>query len=76
MAMIRDCLHTLGILFSVKHGFIIECNHLCALGPRCLSCSTSTSSMPVALLFLSVAIPFLVLVIGPYTKDANAATSV
>ena len=59
MAMILDCLHTLGILFSVKHVFSIECNHICALGPRCLSCSTSTSSMPVALLVLSVAIPFL-----------------
>ena len=53
MAMILDCLHTLGLLFSVKHMFSIECNHMCAFGPIC--CSTSTSSMPAALLFLSVA---------------------
>ena len=50
MAMILDCLHTLVIMFLVKHVFSIECNHLCALGPRCVSCSTSTSSMPSALL--------------------------
>ena len=30
--------------------FSIQCNHLCALGTRCLSCSTSTSSMQAALL--------------------------
>ena len=59
MAMLLDCLHTLGILFSVKHVFSIECNHLCALGAGCLSCSTSTSSMHADLLFLSVAINFL-----------------
>ena len=72
MAMILDCLHTLGILFSVKpvkHVFSIKCNHLCALGPRCLSCSTSMSSMPAALLFLSVAIPFL------YSSSVNGKTS-
>ena len=39
--MILDCLHTLGILFSEEHMFSIECNHLCALGPSCLSCSLS-----------------------------------
>ena len=59
MAMIQDCVHTLGILFSVKHMFSIECNHICALGPRRLSCSTSMASMHAALLLLSVAILFL-----------------
>ena len=54
MAMILDCLHTLRILFSMRHVFNIECNHLCAIGPICLSCSTSTSSMPAALSLLSV----------------------
>ena len=60
VAMLLDCLHTLGILFLVKHMFSIQCNHIvCALGPRYLSCSTSTSSMFVVLLFLSVVIFFL-----------------
>ena len=69
MAMILDCHHTLGSLFSVKHVFRIECNHLCALGPICLSCSTSTSAMHAALLFLSVAITFL------YSSSVNGKTS-
>ena len=34
MAIIFDCLHILGILFSMKHVLSIVCNHLCALGPR------------------------------------------
>ena len=59
MATIFDCLHILGILFSMKHVLSIVCNNLCALGPRFFSCSTSMSSMPAALLFLSAAIPFL-----------------
>ena len=45
------------------------CNHLCALGPRFFSCSTSMSSMPSALLFLSAAIPFL------YSTSLNADTN-
>ena len=70
MAMILDCFYILGILFSVKHMFSIKCNHLCALGPRCLSRSTSTSSMPAALLFLSVAIAFL------YSSSVNGQVTV
>ena len=69
MAIIFDCLHILGILFSMKHVLSIVCNHLCALGPRFFSCSTSMSSMPVALLFLSAAIPFL------YSSSLNADTN-
>ena len=37
MAIIFDCLHILGILFSMKHVLSIVCNHLCALGPRFFS---------------------------------------
>ena len=69
MAIIFDCLHILGILFSMKHVLSIVCNHLCALGPRFFSCSTSMSSMPVALLFLSAAIPFI------YSSSLNADTN-
>ena len=69
MAIIFDCLHILGILFSMKHVLSIVCNHLCALGPRFFSCSTSKSSMPAALLFLSAAIPFL------YSSSLNADTN-
>ena len=47
----------------------IVCNHLCALGPRIFSSSTSMSSMPAALLFLSAAIPFL------YSSSLNADTN-
>ena len=47
----------------------IVCNHLCALGPRFFSCSTSMSSMPNALLFLSADIPFL------YSSSLNADTN-
>ena len=56
MAIIFDCLHILEILFSMKHVLTIVYNHLCALGPRFFSCSTSMSSMPAA---LRAAIPFL-----------------
>ena len=59
MAIILDCLHILGILFSVKHTLRIVCNHLLAFGPRCCSCSTSISSLPAALLFFSAAITIL-----------------
>ena len=65
MAIIFDCLHILGILFSMKH----VCNDLCALGPRFFSCSPSMSSMPAALLFLSAAIHFL------YSSSLNADTN-
>ena len=42
----------------------------CALwGPRFFTCSTSTSSMPAALLYLSVAIPFL------YSSSLNDDTN-
>ena len=69
MAIIFDCLHNLGILFSMKHVLSIVCNHLCALGPRFFSYSTSMSSMPAALLFLSAVIPFL------YSSSLNADTN-
>ena len=59
MAIILDCLHILEIWFSVKHTLSIVCNHLLAFLPRCFSCSTSTSSLPAALLFFSAALPFL-----------------
>ena len=59
----------LGILFSMKHVLSIVCNHLCALGPRFFSCSTSMSYMHAALLFLSAAIPFL------YSSSLNADTN-
>ena len=69
MAIIFDCLHNLGILFSMKHVLSIVCNPLCALGPMFFSCSTSMSSMPAALLFLSAAIHFL------YSSSLNAYTN-
>ena len=69
MAIIFDCLHILGILFSMKQVLSIVCSHLCALGPRFFSCSTSMSSMLSALLFLSAAIPFL------YSSSLNADTN-
>ena len=69
MAIIFDCLHILRILFSMKHVLSIVCNHLCALGARFFSCSTSMSSMPAALLFLSDAIPFL------YSSSLNTDTN-
>ena len=69
MAIIFDCLHILGIVFSMKHVLSIVCNHLYALGPRFFSCSTSMSSMPAALLFLSAAIPFI------YSSSLNADTN-
>ena len=52
----------------MKYVLSMVCNHLCALGPRCFSCSTSMSSMPAAL-FLSAAIPFL------YSSSLNADTN-
>ena len=69
MAIIFDCLHIMGILFSMKHVLSIVCNHLCALGPRFFCCSTSMSSMPAALLFLKAVIPFL------YSSSLNADTN-
>ena len=69
MAIIFDCLHILGILFSIKLVLSIVCNHVCALGPRFFSCSTSMSSTAVALLLLSAAIPFL------YSSSLNTDTN-
>ena len=53
----------------MKHVLSIVFNHVCALGPRFFSCSTSMLSMPAALLFLSAAIPFL------YSSSLNADTN-
>ena len=69
MEIIFVCLHILGILFYMKHVLSIVCGHLCALGPRLFSCSTSVSSMSAALFFLSAAIPFL------YSSSLNADTN-
>ena len=69
MAIIFDCLHILGILFSMKHVLSIVCNHLCALGPSFFSCSTSMSSIPAALMFLSAAIHCM------YSSSLNADTN-
>ena len=69
MAIIFDCLHILGIVFSMKHVLSIVCNHWCALGPRFFSYFTSIPSMHAALLFLSAAIPFL------YSSSLNADTN-
>ena len=69
MAILFDCLHILGILFSMKHVLSIVCNHWCALGARFFSCSNSMPSMHAALLFLSAAIPFL------YSSSLNADTN-
>ena len=59
MALILDCLHSVGILFSMKHLFGIVSSHLWALGPRFFSYSTITSFLSEALLFFSIATPFL-----------------
>ena len=69
MAIIFHCLQSFGILFYVRHLLSIVCNRLWALGPRFFSCSTSTSYMPAALLYLSAAIPFL------YSSSLNADTT-
>ena len=53
----------------MKLVFSSVCNHLCVLGPRFFSCSTSMSSMPAALLFLSAAILFL------YSSSLNVDTN-
>ena len=59
MALIIDCLHNLGTLFSVKHLLSISGSHLWEVGPRLFSCFNSSSSMPAAFRFLSATIPFL-----------------
>ena len=59
MAIILDCFHGVGILFSMKHLFSIVSSHMWDLGPSFFSCSTGTSSLPEALLFFSNATPFL-----------------
>ena len=59
MAMILDGLHSVGILFSMKHLFSIVRSHLWALEPNLFSCSTKTSSIPAVLLVFSIATPFL-----------------
>ena len=51
--------NSVGILYSMKYLFTIVSSHLWALGPRLFSCSTRTSSLPEALLFFSIATPFL-----------------
>ena len=68
MAIILDCLHIVGILLSMKQLFNIARSHLWALGQRFFSCSTRTSSLPAALLFFSVATPFL------YSSSLNGDT--
>ena len=49
MAVFWDCLHVVGILFSMTHLLRIASNYLFALGPI-FSCSTKTSSIPAAFL--------------------------
>ena len=53
IAITLDCLQNFifRILFPVKHTLTIACNHLIVFGPICFGCSTSTSSLPAALLF-------------------------
>ena len=53
----------------MKHVLSNVCNHLYALGPRFFSRTTSMSSMPAVLLFLSAAIPFI------YSYSLNADTN-
>ena len=53
------CLHSVGIVFSMKHLFSIVCSHLWDLGPRFFSYSTRTSFLPEALLFFSISTRFL-----------------
>ena len=62
-------LHSVGILFSMKHLFSIFSSHLWALGPILFSCSTKTSSLPEALLFLSIATAFLHSSLKGYTIE-------
>ena len=59
MALIIDCLHNLGTVFYVKHLLSISSSQLCNIGPKLLSCFTSTLSIPASSLFSSAAIPFL-----------------
>ena len=59
MSLIIDCLHNPGTLFSVKHLLIISSSRLCKVGPRLISCFTSTSPLTANFPFLSAAIPFL-----------------
>ena len=54
MAIILDCLHSVGILFYMKHLFSIVRSHLWDLVPILFSCSTSISSLPEALLFFCI----------------------
>ena len=61
MAIIFYCLQSFGILFPVMHLLNIASIHLWDLGHRLFCCSTSTSSMPAALLYLSAAIPSCIL---------------
>ena len=46
MAIILNCLHSVGILFSMKHLFSIVSRHLGPLGPRLFSCSTKNIISP------------------------------
>ena len=51
--------HSFGNLFDKRMLFNISFSHTIALGPRCLICSHSMSSKPVALLFFRIWMPFI-----------------
>ena len=59
MAIILDCLHSVGILFSMKHLFSIVSSHLWVLGLGLFSCPTRTLSLPEALLLFSIVTPYM-----------------
>ena len=69
MAMILDCIHNLGTLFSVKHWLIILNNHLYEIGP-CFIRSTRTPSITTAFPFYGAALPF------QYSSSEKGYTSV
>ena len=58
--MIFDCRHTLGMRFSVKHTFSIECSHILARGSSFfLIVQLIHRLCRLPSLFFSVAMPFL-----------------
>ena len=56
MAIILDCLHMVGIIFSINHLLSIVRPKL---GPKLFSCSTKSSCLTAASLFLITSTPLL-----------------
>ena len=72
IAMILDSLHSVVILYFMKHLLRIVSSHQWCLGQRFASSFTKISSLPAALLLHNIVTPFLYYSLKWYTIEASS----